>query len=75
MALEFSLRKSRLSDDRCIIGGLRIEILKGPLRSVRIAEIAKWAVEAHGGTINVKTSFPTGAIFCLKLPIVTAISD
>jgi heavy metal sensor kinase len=37
--------------------------------------IAKWAVEAHGGTINVKTSFPTGAIFCLKLPIVTAISD
>jgi heavy metal sensor kinase len=37
--------------------------------------IAKWAVEAHGGTINVKTSFPTGAIFCIKLPVVTEISD
>ena len=37
--------------------------------------IAKWAVEAHGGTINVKTSFPTGAIFCIKLPAVTPISD
>jgi heavy metal sensor kinase len=33
--------------------------------------IAKWAVEAHGGTINVKTSLPTGAIFCIKLPVVT----
>jgi heavy metal sensor kinase len=33
--------------------------------------IAKWAVEAHGGTINVKTSFPTGAIFCITLPVVT----
>jgi heavy metal sensor kinase len=32
--------------------------------------IAKWAVEAHGGTINVKTSFPAGAIFCIKLPVV-----
>jgi len=31
--------------------------------------IAKWAVEAHGGNISVKTSFPTGAIFCIKLPI------
>jgi len=37
--------------------------------------IAKWAVEAHGGTINVKPSFPTGAIFCIKLPVVTEISD
>jgi heavy metal sensor kinase len=37
--------------------------------------IAKWAVEAHGGTINVKTSFPTGAIFCVKLPVVTGIRD
>jgi heavy metal sensor kinase len=37
--------------------------------------IAKWAVEAHGGTINVKTSFPTGAIFCIKLPVVPGISD
>jgi heavy metal sensor kinase len=37
--------------------------------------IAKWAVEAHGGTINVKTSVPTGAIFCIKLPIATATSD
>jgi signal transduction histidine kinase len=37
--------------------------------------IAKWAVEAHGGTINVKTSFPTGAIFCIKLPVATGISD
>src|SRR6202453_1650367 len=35
--------------------------------------IAKWAVEAHGGTIHVKTSFPTGAIFCIKLPLVTGI--
>jgi heavy metal sensor kinase len=33
--------------------------------------IAKWAVEAHGGTINVKASFPTGAIFCIKLPFAT----
>jgi heavy metal sensor kinase len=37
--------------------------------------IAKWAVEAHGGTIHVKTSFPAGAIFCIKLPVVTGISD
>jgi len=37
--------------------------------------IAKWAVEAHGGTINVKTSFPTGAIFSIKLPVVPGISD
>jgi heavy metal sensor kinase len=37
--------------------------------------IAKWAVEAHGGTIDVKTSFPTGAMFCIKLPVVTGISD
>jgi len=34
--------------------------------------IAKWAVEAHGGTIHVKTSFPRGAVFCIKLPIVPA---
>jgi heavy metal sensor kinase len=33
--------------------------------------IAKWAVEAHGGTIHVKASFPTGAIFCIKLPVAT----
>jgi len=33
--------------------------------------IAKWAVEAHGGNIIVKTSFPTGAIFCVRLPIAT----
>lgn len=31
--------------------------------------IAKWAVEAHGGSISVKTSFPTGAIFCIRLPV------
>ena len=37
--------------------------------------IAKWAVEAHGGIIHVKTSFPTGAIFCIKLPILSWISD
>ena len=37
--------------------------------------IAKWAVEAHGGTIDVKTSSPTGAIFCIKLPVATGISD
>jgi heavy metal sensor kinase len=37
--------------------------------------IAKWAVEANGGTISVKTSFPTGAIFCIKLPVATGISD
>jgi heavy metal sensor kinase len=36
--------------------------------------IAKWAVEAHGGTINVKTSLPTGAIFCIKLPVAQAIN-
>src|ERR1700728_2641091 len=36
--------------------------------------IAKWVVEAHEGTINVKTSFPTGAIFCIKLPVATAIN-
>lgn len=33
--------------------------------------IAKWAVEAHGGNISVKTAPPAGAIFCIKLPIVT----
>ncbi len=37
--------------------------------------IARWAVEAHGGSINVKSSFPTGAIFCMKLPIATAMGD
>ena len=36
--------------------------------------IAKWAVEAHGGNITVKTALPTGAIFCIKLPIATAIN-
>ena len=36
--------------------------------------IAKWAVEAHGGTIGVKASFPTGAIFSIKLPVATGIS-
>ena len=34
--------------------------------------IAKWAVEAHGGTITVKTALPTGAIFCIKLPVASA---
>jgi len=38
-------------------------------------EAPKWAVEAHGGTITVKTSFPTGAIFCIKLPVVTGMSE
>ena len=33
--------------------------------------IAKWAIEAHGGTINVKPSLPTGAIFCITLPVAT----
>ena len=37
--------------------------------------IAKWAVEAHGGTINVKPSLPTGAIFCITLPVATGIND
>ena len=36
--------------------------------------IAKWAVEAHGGTIAVKTSFPTGSIFSVKLPVATSIN-
>jgi heavy metal sensor kinase len=36
--------------------------------------IAKWAVEAHGGTIDVKAPFPTGAIFSIKLPVATGIS-
>ena len=36
--------------------------------------IAKWAVEAHGGTITVKTSLPGGAIFCVKLPVAPAIN-
>ena len=34
--------------------------------------IAKWAVEAHGGIIDVKAALPTGAIFCIKLPTVSA---
>lgn len=34
--------------------------------------IAKWAVEAHGGNIDVKPASRTGAIFCIKLPIATA---
>ena len=37
--------------------------------------IAKWAVEAHGGTIHVKASFPTGAIFSIRLPLAAEISD
>jgi len=37
--------------------------------------IAKWAVEAHGGNISVKASFPTGAIFCIRLPIATGTRD
>ena len=36
--------------------------------------IAKWAVEAHGGTIDVNASVPTGAIFSIKLPVATGIS-
>jgi heavy metal sensor kinase len=31
--------------------------------------IAKWAVEAHGGSISVKSASPSGAIFCVRLPI------
>ena len=31
--------------------------------------IAKWAVEAHGGEITLKSSQPRGAIFCIRLPI------
>lgn len=31
--------------------------------------IARWAVEAHGGTISVHTSHPRGARFCIKVPI------
>jgi heavy metal sensor kinase len=31
--------------------------------------IAKWAVEAHGGKISVKTASPSGAIFYVRLPI------
>ena len=31
--------------------------------------IAKWAVEAHGGNISVKTSLSTGTIFSIKIPI------
>jgi heavy metal sensor kinase len=34
--------------------------------------IAKWAVEAHGGNISVKTASPGGAIFYVRLPIATA---
>jgi heavy metal sensor kinase len=33
--------------------------------------IAKWAVEAHGGNISVKTASPGGAIFYVKLPVDT----
>jgi signal transduction histidine kinase len=33
--------------------------------------IAKWAVEAHGGNISVKTAMPTGAIFSIRLPMAT----
>lgn len=33
--------------------------------------IAKWAVEVHGGNIDLKTALPTGAIFCIKLPMAT----
>jgi heavy metal sensor kinase len=37
--------------------------------------IARWAVEAHGGTIDVKTSSPTGAIFCITLPVAKRTHD
>jgi signal transduction histidine kinase len=37
--------------------------------------IAKWAVEAHGGNISVKTSPPIGAIFCITLPIAKGTVD
>ena len=36
--------------------------------------IAKWAVEAHGGSIDVKAALPTGAIFCINLPTVPAVT-
>jgi heavy metal sensor kinase len=31
--------------------------------------IAKWAVEAHGGTINLKPRLPNGSVFSIRLPI------
>jgi heavy metal sensor kinase len=37
--------------------------------------IAKWAVEAHGGNISVKTASPGGAIFYVRLPIATGARD
>ena len=37
--------------------------------------IAKWAVEAHGGNISVKTASPGGAVFYIKLPIATGTQD
>jgi heavy metal sensor kinase len=37
--------------------------------------IAKWAVEAHGGTISVQASVPTGTVISIKLPMATEASD
>jgi heavy metal sensor kinase len=31
--------------------------------------IAKWAVEAHGGTISLQPRLPTGSVFSIRLPI------
>jgi heavy metal sensor kinase len=31
--------------------------------------IAKWAVEAHGGTITVKPRTPNGSVFSIRLPV------
>ena len=31
--------------------------------------IAKWAVETHGGTIDLKPRLPNGSVFCIRLPI------
>jgi two-component system phosphate regulon sensor histidine kinase PhoR len=31
--------------------------------------IAKWAVEAHGGTIALKPRLPNGSVFYVQLPI------
>jgi heavy metal sensor kinase len=31
--------------------------------------IAKWAVETHGGTIDLRPRLPNGSVFCIRLPI------
>jgi signal transduction histidine kinase len=31
--------------------------------------IAKWAVEAHGGTISLQPRLPNGSVFSIRLPI------